>query len=200
MNRNWTTPYILEVVTAAVGNVVEVSELREHLRFDGTDEESLLALCIETATDEIQRETYKQLLTATFDLKLFDFSCDRITIPVTPVSSITSITYVDANGASQTWSSSLYELQAGTESVKGYVKPIYAEPWPTVRGNDRDVTVRFVAGFGAKSDVPERLRTLIKMRAADLFYSRTATDCGKGTSESLAFRALMSSNTRQEFI
>lgn len=70
----------------------------------------------------------------------------NICVPCVPLISVTSITYIDVDGVTQTLSSSLYSI---TDPAKGVITLNYGESWPTTRWQPNAVTVRFVAGMAA---------------------------------------------------
>lgn len=111
------------------------------------------------------------------------FAGDAIRMPLSPLRSVTSITYVDTNGVSQTLSSSKYTVD--TASEPGRIVPIYQETWPSTRGQIDAVTVRFVAGYapGASAsppvdadyqlNVPPMIKAAIKLIVTDLYENRS---------------------------
>src|SRR3990172_9167653 len=60
--------------------------------------------------------------------------------------SITSITYIDTAGATQTWTSTLYE--ADIKSDIGKVRPVSGESYPSTDDIYNAVTIKFKAGYG----------------------------------------------------
>lgn len=195
--------YILETVTESSGNVVDSGELREHLRFDDTqDEERLIANILKAAEQYVQRNSGKQFLTATYDLKLasFNYPNHKVCLPRPPLQSVTSISYVDTSSTTQTLSSSLYNVQTGNEFTAGYVIPDFQQVWPAVRCYDKPVTIRFVCGFGSKADVPQKYKQQILLLAAHWFNERAAVGCGQAQVVPLAYQILEQFNMRQEFI
>ncbi len=89
-----------------------------------------------------------------------------LVIPVSPVISISSVTYVDADGATQTLAGSAYALIDKTETPTLY--PVYGTEWPTVRDFPGSVVVTFDAGYGeAMEDIPAPLRQAVLQSVAD---------------------------------
>ena len=101
-------------------------------------------------------------------------------MPRPPLQSVTSITYVDDAGDTQTLSSSLYQVD--TKSQPGRIIPAYGESWPTVRSNTLNaVTVNFVAGYGDDpEDVPAGLRHAVKFLCGHWFEQRETVVIGNG--------------------
>ena len=57
----------------------------------------------------------RALLTQTWDMYLDEFPCaGEIIIPLSPLQSVTSVSYVDQHGATQTWASANYRIVSGT--------------------------------------------------------------------------------------
>ena len=87
-----------------------------------------------------------------------------------PILSIQSIQYIDVDGAAQTWSSSLYELD--TERMYGRVYPVYGEDMPSVRSQRAAFVVTYDAGYTEAAGLPKDLWHAGKMLAASFFYNR----------------------------
>jgi uncharacterized phiE125 gp8 family phage protein len=83
---------------------------------------------------------------------------------------VTSITYTDENGVSQTWAASLYLV----DPAGGRIQPAYGQVYPSTRaGILNAVAVRFVAGYGAAATaVPENLRHAMKLLIGHWFLHR----------------------------
>ncbi len=91
----------------------------------------------------------------------FPLSTESIRPLRSPLSSVTSIGYVDSNGDSQTFSSDDYDVD--TTSEPGRIALAYGEVWPTTRSDINAITLTYVAGYGATAaSVPEGIKTAIK--------------------------------------
>lgn len=140
------------------------------------DDEHLQDEIIPAASDRCEGATGRQLLTATWDLKLDEFpACGWIEIPKPPLDEVLSISYVDQDGTTQTWDASNYRVSApaGPKCGRGRIEPAYGVSWPTARQVIDAVTVRFVAGYGTgHQHVPALLRSAMLMDIATLFLHR----------------------------
>ena len=141
----------------------------------------------------------RALITQTWELRLCDFPrCPdpihgdyRIIIPLPPLQSISSIAYVDPDGATQTLVSSKYTTVAGG-SQKAAVVPAYGESWPSTRDVPDAVTVTFVAGYGGtESDVPASIKSAILLMVGDLYDHREAQSVGYEIHRNPAVEALL---------
>jgi uncharacterized phiE125 gp8 family phage protein len=171
---------------------VSVAEAKEHLRVDLDDENDYIAGLIAAATSAVEERTGRQLVSATWRLKLDGFP-PEIRLTRVPVVSVSSVTYLDAAGDSQTLSPDNYQVDTDSQ-----IPRILPEPdtyWPvTESGRVNAVTVTFVAGYGTAADVPERAKLAIKLLVGHWFYQRAIVNVGNIVSkipESLD--ALMSS-------
>ena len=163
---------------------VTLADMKAHCRVDHTDDDAYLLGLITAATNTCESFTGRQLIHATYTLKLDGFPVDdEIELPKPPLSSITSITYIDTAGTSQTVTAADY--QTDSSSTVGRVMPAYNAYWPATRDSQYNVvTVTFVAGYGATAaTVPIRLRQGIKAFAATMYEHREPVIVGTTKTE-----------------
>lgn len=165
-----------------VAPAVEPVTLREaidQVRFVDAPDRNYAAGLITKARMFVEGRQERQLITATWAMYLDEFP-DEIEIRKPPVLTIASIAYVDADGDSQTLSSSLYQTDLASPDAPGRIKPAYGQVWPSTRSGDYNtVTVNFTCGYGtAASDVPETTRHAILMLAAHWFEQREPVNIG----------------------
>jgi uncharacterized phiE125 gp8 family phage protein len=132
-----------------------------------TSDPELVAL-IKSARQQAETELHRYLITQTLDA-YFDTwpACDgkhKIVLP--PLQSVTSITYLDANGDTQTLAADQYVVDAKSQPAR--ITPAYGVSWPSLREQTNAVTVRFVAGYGAAaSSVPQCVRNWMLCKIAN---------------------------------
>src|SRR3990172_9406936 len=104
----------LALVTAPATEPVTRTEAKVHLRIESavTADDTLIDRLIIVARQLGEAHTGRAFITQTWDLKLDAFPAGRIRLPKAPLSSISSVTYLDTNGASQTWDSGDYLVDA----------------------------------------------------------------------------------------
>lgn len=140
----------LFLVTAPTSEPVSLTELKLHLKVDVTTDDDLIAPIGVAAREYCEAFTQRALPRQTWDYKLDAFPCgSEFYLPKAPCISVTSITYVDTNGDSQTLPTSVYDtdLPTGTHARAGRIFLKYGQSWPSTRGIPNAVTVRFVAGY-----------------------------------------------------
>lgn len=113
---------------------------------------------ISAAREQVEHDTGLVCYTGTYTWKQTTFPCaDWLELPdIRPVTSITSITYIDGDGASQTWGSSNYSLH--TSGVNQYLSLSYNSTWPSLRGDPNGITITMVAGYSNVLTVPKRVK------------------------------------------
>lgn len=163
------------LITPPTVEPVRVDEMVDHMRLHtGLNEDAYLQDLITAARGYIETITNRQLITATWEVRLSGFPGSP-TYPLqllpAPVASVTSVTYVDDAGASQVWPTNSYQVDLAAEPAE--ILPGYQVLWPMARDVVGAVKVRFVAGYGSTgSSVPASLRHLIKLLVAHWYEHR----------------------------
>lgn len=165
----------LSLVTAPAAEPISTASAKTHLRVDTSADDTLIDDLVKAARRQVERITGRVLIDQTWDWKLDRFPAGKLIVPLPPLSSVTSITYTDSNGDSQTWAASKYDVDApvGPHAAHGRIAPAYGEVYPTTRDEMNAVTVRFVAGYGtAGSNVPDDLIRAMHRIVADTYQDR----------------------------
>jgi len=171
--------YGLATVTAPAEEPITLTEAKAHLRVYIDDDDTLITAQIAAARQWFEETTYRQLVTATYDLVLDDFpsgACS-ILVPRAPLQSVTSINYTDSAGDEQTMDSGDYVVSTSREP--GEIRLGYSKTWPATRNEPDAVTVRFVAGYGDESTVPEAIKAAIKLVVGHLYEHREEVIVGE---------------------
>lgn len=153
-------------------------------------EDTLLSALIVSARDYAEGFQGRAYITQTWELALDEWP-DIIKLPKPPLQTVDSIEYYDTAGALNLLAPAAYQVD-----IRGYqprISPVYGGSWPTtVLQPLAGIVVTFTAGYGdLASDVPERIRTAIKMLAGHLYEHREATDIKEVKEVSLAVHALL---------
>lgn len=120
--------------------------------------------------------------------EIFPHSIDDLTIKIGrgPVNTISSITYVDTNGATQTLDPSNYILD--TSDLVQRVAPAYGSSWPVARRQLGAVRITFTAGYANAAAVPATIRNWMFVRIATAYEHREAEEIvAKGKLQPLQF-------------
>lgn len=182
----------LSLVTAAATKPLTLLEAKAQLRADTDDENDLIETLIGAATEYCERFTHRAFITSTWDLQMggFPFAFDApIEIPKPPCQSVTSILYVDTDGNTQTWSSTLWTLDnpQGPTARKARIVPNYFQIYPITRNVPNAVIVRFVAGYGDATKTPFSLKAAMKLLIGNWWVNREAGQIVRGSADVLPF-------------
>jgi len=147
-----------ELSTAATGTPISREDVINFIRVINEDDYPLITALVDRATRYVERRIQRQLLTATWKLYLDAFP-DEIFLGKLPVASVSSITYVDLNGDTQTLTATEYQTDYAAKDRPGRIKPAYGKTWPSTRSSTyKAVTVTFTAGYGTAANVPETIK------------------------------------------
>ncbi len=134
---------------------MDLETAKNHLRIDHNEDDDAIAnILIPAAIDYIEQNDYL-MVTQTWDMLLDRFPCrynEPIVLWKSPVQSVASVEYVDANGSAQTWDVSKYQVALGYKPAR--IFPAYGEIWPITRCQPEAVTVRFTAGYDPNASPP----------------------------------------------
>ena len=169
----------LTVVTPPTADPVSLAEAKAHCRIYGTEEDGLLAGYIMAARTHAETYLDRALATQTLQFTIDGgWPCDRITLPRPPLQSVTSITYSDTNGATQTLAADQYRVD--TTAHQGVIERAYGVTWPAVRDQARTIVVTYVAGY---TQIPEPIRAAVLLLVGHFYENREAVIVGQSPSE-----------------
>lgn len=153
----------------ALQSPVTLDEAKDHLRVVTTDEDQYInALCL-AATDFAEKFQNRTFVSRPRTMVLDAFPT-VIRPPYPPLVSVTTLNYVDSDGATQTLSSSNYRVDAITEP--GRITVAYNLSWPDIRSVTNAVTITYVAGYGKAAAVPDDVKAAIKLIVGHLYEHR----------------------------
>lgn len=182
----------LAVVTAPTVEPVTVIEAKTHLRVTSTAEDTLIAGRIKAARRWVERYCRRGLMTQTLRLRMDEFPDDGdavIRLPWGTATSVTSITYVDGVGTTQTLATDHY--QTDLDSVPARIAPAYGYCWPVTRCQFAAVTVTYVVGSATADD---DVKAALLMVLADLYENREASIIGASYIANPAVQSLLAAH------
>ena len=161
---------------------VSLEEMKQHLRVDYTDEDSLIEQYISAARQKLEQRCARAFVEQTWELRTSSFE-DTIEIPLPPTVGIVSVTYFDTANAEQTVDPTNYAFVDGGEEQTSSL--VWMGSKPTKLANRPDAArVRFTAGWPADYDqspvdyganVPYAIKMAIMLVAASMYELRQDT-------------------------
>jgi uncharacterized phiE125 gp8 family phage protein len=155
---------------------VDVHAIKQHLNIDHDDDDSLLAEYVDAA-EQIVRKRIRgggELITQTITLvaDAFPPGEDRLELPLSPCSSVTSVTYFSEANVSTAMASSDYQAFTPADEP-GFLRPAVDAVWPATKDRTDAVTVVYAVGRGSLgSDCPPAARQAIRMLAGQYYHDR----------------------------
>jgi uncharacterized phiE125 gp8 family phage protein len=150
----------LQHVTAPTQNeilaILSVAELKKNQRIFSTAEDDLFLDAILSAYYDLDGRygwLNRSILTQTWALYLPALE-DGMELPLSPVQSITSITYRDTDNAEQTLAATEYDVTL--HELVPRVTRAYGKTWPSTYSRPDAVKITYVAGWGNGAAVREK--------------------------------------------
>lgn len=143
--------YGIKKITPASDTPITLAEAKTQCRLAAGinyhDDE--LQRLIDAVTEYAETRTARAILTSTWrwTLDRFPRSQRYFALPYPPLQSVSSITYIDTDGDSQTFDAANYRVD--TDSEPGLVILKQGKSWPATVAEVATVTVTFVAGYAS---------------------------------------------------
>lgn len=172
---------------------ITVEDARLHLDLDDNYYDSQLSSLIKVCRIRLEQDTRRSLITQTHILSMDTFpSGGVIELPTVPVQSVSSVSYVDDAGATQTFSASKYSVDSNNTPSRIVLND--SESWPSNRGHYDDVKVTYIAGYGTTvASVDPVAKFAIKMLISHLFNSPSVTAHGSVNVVPVGYESLINS-------
>lgn len=183
----------VKTLTAPTEYPVCLEEAKEQAVIEHSDSDAFILRLIAAATNHVETVTGQSVVRQQKRLYLDKFQ-DAVFLPKGPVKTIQQIQYIDADGATQTLSSSTYEYN----DADGYLRLAYGQTWPSTRNQANAVWIDYWAGYfddsGSPIDntanIPEDLKHAVLMLVAEYDRNRESEN-ELETFENRAFDALI---------
>lgn len=157
------------LVTAPTEPVLDLDTVKRHLGVGHNDDDDLISLYLDAATAAVEGPTGIgiPLRSATYRLTLDAFPCDSITIPLRPVTAVTSVQFKDTSGVTQTLTPTAYVA----DFAMGTVSRAIGGSWPPTAPLPGSVTITFTAGFAT---IPADLQAAVLLLVGHYYRNREA--------------------------
>lgn len=159
------------LVVAPPEPLVELEDVKAHLRVTTDDEDSLIESYIAAASAWIDGPAgwlARSIGEQTLEFRCDGFSfCDRL--PYGPVIAVTEIQYVDPDGTEIILGGDVYDVAAGGVVLR------HGATWPSLRGDAEGVRVLYQAG---EAEVPAQVRQAILLLVGQWYRNRMSVVVG----------------------
>jgi uncharacterized phiE125 gp8 family phage protein len=181
----------MRLVTGPTTEPVTIEDLKYQANYEDVDQDASFEAWGVAARRLTESRLQRALISQSWQMLLDRFPSDVIEVRICPVIAVSSVTYLDTAGASQTLPTSIYAVDTANEPGRLTLK--YAQSWPTTYSQANAVTVNFTAGYGTEaSAVPAEAKLAIRMLVSHWFNNREAVG-SVGQNVSLAYEAILDS-------
>lgn len=161
-----------KVITSPVVEPVLRADIKNKIKFDLTTNDDMIDALITSARLMLERECNSSFITQTVEMALTDFP-EFVYLEMSPVQSITSVTYLNSAGTSATLTENT-DFVLDTHSFPHRLVLKNAKTWPSTCGQLNNIKIRYVAGYGdAPGEVPAPIRTAIEILVSDMHENPT---------------------------
>lgn len=184
----------LQLTTDAAVEPITLVEAKSWERIGSTEDEADLAVLIKAARKKVEADTGRVLITSTYTLTLDAVPVGGvITLPIAPVSAISSITAYAPDDTAMVVSSSVYRLDTGATPARIVLRE--GQSWPSDLRSTSALAIVCVAGYGsAASAIPEtNLLLAMRLLIEHWYTNRSAVAVGSISSieVALGYQALI---------
>jgi uncharacterized phiE125 gp8 family phage protein len=159
---------------------VSLEEMKNHSHIDGALEDARISDFLRTAMAKLDGRDGllgRCLITQSWRLTLDGFP-PEIALPLPPCQAVLAVRYVNPAGMLQTLAPEAYQVFGLGDTDPARIRSAFGGSFPATRRSPESVIVEFRAGYGEAADVPEPLRTAIKMHAGHLHEHRESVAAG----------------------
>jgi len=150
-----------------LATLIATADLRAHCNALAADD-ALLEGFRSAAHGHAEHYAGRSFGSQTLEVALDEFPSGAIELPRGPVTSITSVKYIDEAGVEQTLSNTLYTLD--DYGLQCWAVPAVDTEWPAIMEVANAVKVRYVAG-----DLPGAVRSAMLLSVGHWYANREAT-------------------------
>lgn len=162
-------------ITAPVVLPVGLDDARAALRVDSNDLDAQIIIWIKGITADMEQEIGQCVMKQVWEVRLPGFPANGAIKLPHPVITVTSVSYINADGTPQAIDEQDYHLNSAR--YESTVTPARGTSWPATAEDDAAVTVVVQAGYGeTPSATPEEIQLYILAKLAEQFDPATRTE------------------------
>ncbi|WP_010584444.1 head-tail connector protein [Schlesneria paludicola] len=147
---------------------VALATLKQHLRLNHSHQDALLNSLISVAREQVEADTWRSLIPISgrsITRRGFPMGDEALYLPKPPLRAITSVSYVDSTGTTQTFTT----FRVDISHEPGSIEPNYPMVWPVSQDGPASVTIVYDCGYADAASVPASLKHAILLIAAQLY-------------------------------
>jgi uncharacterized phiE125 gp8 family phage protein len=169
---NWLEPEVTEAPTFLPVTLVQAKAAQ---RIETDEEDPLLTGYLMAAINHIETQYERRLATQTVKLRAWGLDCPTFVLPLSPIQSISAVTYLDAAGDEQTLSTDVYAT-----ALYGLFPTValkHRQCWPVHQRGLGSVVFTCQAGY-AEGDAPAVIQQAVLILFGDFNTYREQAAAG----------------------
>ena len=187
----------LELLEAPATTPVTLTEVKDQLRVEHTDDDTLInrLISVAVAYTEVQGALGHAMITQKWGQWVNSTPPQTVKLLLGPLIAVTAVKYYDTDGVLQTDTLSNYEI-FGTE-FSSTIGPKEGFAWPVTQDRPDAIRIEYTIGYGsATTDIPETLRHALMMLIGHWYDNRETTMMDELSNVPYGFDALMDMHRR----
>lgn len=183
------------VTTEPAAEPITLDQAKAQCRAEGTTaDDALLDSYIKSARMHAEKYCGIRLITQTIKMRCSSF-CDLASLADAPLQSVSSVEYLDTDGALQTLDPAVYQPVLYGLSPRIRLKT--SQTYPSAYRADDAIIVTAQAGYGAANAVPAPITHAIKLLVGQWYDNRAPIAVGESVNELPNSVAALLSNYRR---
>lgn len=159
-----------EVTAQPSAEPLNLTEVKTFLNLTSNDYDDLLEMFITATREWAEKTTGRAMLSQMVKEYWDEWPTEDWVLGLNPVSSVTSIEYVDTDGATQTWAAANYT--ADTKSKIARIVATDTVSYPSLDTVPNAVIATYLAGVSTVANVPNTVKVAMLQKIAFLFENR----------------------------
>ena len=166
----------LEIVDAPLITPITLAEVKEQLRVEATDDDTMLTRLIDVAVayTDVRGALGQAMITQKWGQWIDSTPPQSVNLILGPVQGVTSVKYYDTDGNLQTDDINNYEVFGTQFATK--ISPKSGFSWPVAQDRQDAIKIEYEIGYGdAATDVPQTIRHALMLMVGHWYDNREQT-------------------------
>lgn len=167
---------MIKVITPPDAEPLTLEEVKVNLRIVNPDEDGDIERMIRAARQMAEERLNRALMPQVLEFAQNEF-CTTLKFPRPPLVDVTTVKYVDGDGAEQTLDSAAYITNEYVDPPE--LTPAYGTSWPSTQLRAAAIVVRYTAGYADAASVPEPIRQWMLLAIGAFYEHRSMVNEGQ---------------------
>ena len=184
--------HALEIVDAPLTTPITLAEVKEQLRVESTDDDTMLTRLIDVAVayTDVQGALGQAMITQKWAQWIESTPPQSVGLILGPVQGVTAVKYYDTDGDLQTDTLSNYEVTGTQFATK--IGPKSGFSWPVAQDRQDAIKIEYEIGYGdATTDVPQTIRHALMLLVGHWYDNREQTGYDELSNIPFGFESLL---------